>query len=158
MSQEVRRELYFLIAKYLKEQFPELGEQFIKECEEKRLFPSRVFIKNPSFETLDEKILTGIPDDQLMRLILLACPKSQFPSLFFNDAQKTPETPKADLLIYNIGQPTQEFPDFAPHRRISGHFEACYCLAVDNTSQVLITGADDYVIKTNGGGYGRITE
>ena len=147
MSQEVRRELYFLIAKYLKEQFPELGQEFIKECEAKHLFPSRVFIKNPSFETLDEKILTGIPNDQLMRLILLACPKSQFPSLFFNEAQKIPELTKADLITYNIDQPIQDFPTFAPHKRIAAHFEACYCLAVDNTSQIIITGADDYVIK-----------
>ena len=83
MSEEFETELYFLIAKYLKTKFPEVGDAFIKECEEKHLFPSRVFAKNPSFNTLDTKVVSGIPDDQLLRLVKRSCPESQFPSLFF---------------------------------------------------------------------------
>ena len=154
MTDAFDTELYFLIAKFLKERFPEIGDLFIKECEQKNLFPSRVFMKNPSFQTLDNKILAGIPNDQLIRLIKLACPKSQFPSLFFHEPNETGssiansnEIKKSDLITYNLGKPENELQNISAYQRIIGHFDKCYCICIDITSQILITGADDGIIK-----------
>ena len=154
MTDAFDSELYFLIAKFLKERFPQIGDLFIKECEQNKLFPSRIFIKNPSFKTLDSKILTGIPNDQLVRLIRSACPKSQFPSLFFHESVNETGTntensgiKEADVISYNLGLPVNELHNIYAYQRIIGHFDKCYCICIDMTSHVLITGADDGIIK-----------
>lgn len=147
MSDEMKSELYFLIAKFIRKDFPEFGEKFIEECEKKHLFPSRVFATNPSFNHLDQKVITGIPDDQILNLIRLACPKSQSPSLFFSKNESSISPNIADVLINNLGVPTDKYSEFRHTRRSVGHFLSIFCLAIDKTSQILITGSDDSIIK-----------
>lgn len=147
MTQEVRSELYFLIAKFIKQDFPEFGEKFIKGCEERGLFPSRIFVNKPSFQALDQQLLSGIPNDQLLRLITLSCPPSQYPSLIFNQQKQNTSLNRSDNISYNIIQPVNQMHKMMPAYRISGHFDSCFCIAIDYTSQILITGADDFVIK-----------
>ena len=60
MDADTKKELFFLVAKYLKQEFPAIGEEFIKECEQKKkLFPSCVFSTDPSFDGLDSHSLTS---------------------------------------------------------------------------------------------------
>lgn len=147
MNEELRSELYFLIAKFLRSQFPSFGDSFIRECEERRLFPSLVFSQTLSFEQLDKRVLVGIPDDQLIRLISLACPKSQFPSLFFSPSNTDNQISETDIILNQLGKPFSPFFGMKPLSRIVGHFDKIFCLAVDRTSRVLITGSDDFIIK-----------
>lgn len=147
MDNDTQSELYFLIAKFLRSKFPEVGDAFIKECENKKLFPSCVFSTNPSFEELDSHSLSGIPNDQLMRLVSMALPKSQYPSLFYTPPQTNQKVSVSDLLSKQIGPPLPFFIGMNPIKRVIGHFKPIFCLAVDLTSQILITGADDSLIK-----------
>lgn len=147
MDDDSQRELYFLIAKLMKTSFPEIGEAFIKECERRQLFPSCVFSKNPTFHELDSHSLSGIPNDQLMRLVSMALPKSQFPSLLITPQSVNRQVSITDILTKQLGPPLPLCFGMAPSHRIVGHFNKIYCLAIDLTCQILISGSDDYLIK-----------
>ena len=147
MDDDTQRELYFLVAKFLRSQFPDIGDLFIKECENKKLFPSCVFSTNPSFEELDSHSLSGIPNDQLMRLVQMALPKTQFPSLFYTPPNTNQQVSTGKILSKQIGAPLPYFYGISPIQRVIGHFHRIFCLAVDLTSQILISGADDSLIK-----------
>ncbi|EAY17114.1 hypothetical protein TVAG_303330 [Trichomonas vaginalis G3] len=147
MDDDSQRELYFLIAKLLKISFPEIGNSFIEECERRKLFPSCVFSKNPTFHELDSHSLSGIPNDQLMRLVSMALPKSQFPSLFITPPNKDQHVSIADILTKQLGPPLPLCYGMTPSHRIVGHFHSIYCLTTDITSQILISGSDDSLIK-----------
>ena len=49
-------EMNFLIAKYLNEHFPDVGELFIKKCEENSKFPKCALREKRSFEQLNSTI------------------------------------------------------------------------------------------------------
>ena len=147
MEDDFDSELYFIIAKLLNERFPDIGDVFTRECEKKHLFPSQVFTKNPSFKTLNDKILDKIPNDYLAQLIRLSCPKDQkSPSLFFQQKQQIQPPKPADIITHDLNY-CDPLPIIQPFQRISGHFDKCFCVAIDGTSQILITGADDNMIK-----------
>lgn len=147
MSDEVENELLFLVAKFLTGRFPEIAEVFIKECEKKKLFPSRIFAKNPSFAMLDKEILPGIPNDQLLHMIKQAIPQSNYPSILNAGKLEIKPINPNDMTMYNIFRSVSPLKDFNPCLRISGHFDKCFCIKIDRSSQFLITAADDFVIK-----------
>lgn len=147
MDESLKYELYFLIAKLLKSEFPSIGELFIHECEEHKMFPSLVFNDHPSFDQLEKTSLPDIPDDQLVKLIQLSCHNSQYPSLFFNASQKLTKPSLATCLSAHIFPNVSPMHGMAPQIRVVGHFKSVYCLAFDATSQLLITGSDDNIVK-----------
>ncbi|EAX92144.1 hypothetical protein TVAG_347270 [Trichomonas vaginalis G3] len=147
MSDEVENELTFLIAKFLKLKFPEIADSFIQKCEEKKQFPSRIFAKNPTFEELDKDILYGMPNDQLLQLIKRSIPNSNFPSILASKKIEIKPINQIDSLMYQLGSPVEQLYKFNPSHRISGHFDSCFCIAIDRSSSILVTGADDFVLK-----------
>ncbi|OHT13861.1 hypothetical protein TRFO_15881 [Tritrichomonas foetus] len=147
MDESLRHELFFLIAKLLKSEFPQIGEAFINECENSKKFPSLVFNAHPSFEQLEKTSLPDIPNDQLVRLIQLACPHSEYPSLLFNASQTLSKPSLASCLSAHIIPNISPIYKISPKIRVIGHSSEVYCLAFDITNQLLITGSDDYKVK-----------
>ena len=147
MDESLKNELYFLIAKLLKSEFPTIGNLFIHECEVNNMFPSLVFNDHPSFDLLEKTSLSDIPDDQLVKLIQLSCPHSQFPSLFFNPSKSLSKPSLATCLSSHIFPNVSPVHNMNPQIRVIGHSDSVYCLAFDITNQLLITGSDDNNIK-----------
>ena len=147
MEEKLDKELCFVIAKYLKSKFPNLATSFIKECEANKLFPSSIFSENPTFDQL-EKSLKGIPNEQLLELVCFACPSSsKNQSLLFSIPKPNQALKLGDNIEYQIHDFKNCITEFRPVIRNVGHYKPIYCLAFDNTSQIVITGSDDYVIK-----------
>lgn len=147
MDENLKKELFFLMAKVIREEFPEIGESFIRRCEENSLLPSSIFSRNLSFTQLEQTTLSGIPNDQLYRLIQLACPKSKYPSLFFNPIDPFSNQSLPTNLSHKLKLPMHYLQNFQSRARVVGHFNAIYCVVVDATSSILITGSDDHTIK-----------
>ena len=147
MDESVKHELYFLLVKLLKSEFPSIGDLFIQECENHNMFPSLVFNDHPSFEQLEKTSLPDIPDDQLARLIQLSCPHSKYLSLFFNASQIPSNPSLATCLSSHILPNVSPMHGMTPQIRVIGHTMSVYCLAFDATNQLLITGSDDNIIK-----------
>ena len=151
MTQEesdVTKEVCFLLAKFLRSKFPMISDEFIKICETRDLFPSCVFSQHPSFSDLENWSLSGIPDDQLIRLVELASPKSEFASVLFKKPEPVRPLSLPDSLVYGLSETTGfELEKWAPAKRIIGHTDKIYCVAIDATSQVIITGSDDARVK-----------
>ena len=147
MDDDLKRELNFLIAKMLHADFPDIFDAFIARCQEGGKFPPSVFSRNPSFSHLSNAALPGIPDDQLFRLVKMACARSQAPSLLFNPPGPGRPLSVADSLLHNLVPARSFFERFGPDVRIVGHYDVCFCLAMDATSQILITGSDDCHVK-----------
>lgn len=147
MDESLKHELYFLIAKLLKSEFPSIGELFIRECQEHKLFPSLVFNDHPSFDQLEKTSLPDIPNDQLVKLIQLSCPHSQYPSLFFNASRTLSKPSLATCLSAHIFPKVSPLHGMTPQIRVVGHTLSVYCLAFDVTNQLLITGSDDDFVK-----------
>ena len=147
MNAEQKHELMFIIAKYLKTVFPDVADVFIQRCEEKNLFPSPVFSSNATFDELQSLFLPGVPDDQLVRILSHAHDKSKFSSLLAVTTNINTPVNRCEILTHKIGNPFPELYKFSAQNRVIGHTNKIYCLAVDATSQVLITGSDDNRIK-----------
>lgn len=147
MDESVKHELLFLIAKLLKSEFPQIGDSFIHECEIRNMFPSLVFNNHPTFDQLENTSLRDIPDDQLVKLIQLACPHSKYQSLLFNASNKLAPASLPNSLSAHIIPQLSPLHSIAPLIRIFGHGLSVYCLAFDMTDQLLITGADDNNLK-----------
>ncbi|KAH0785274.1 bromodomain and WD repeat-containing protein 3-like protein [Histomonas meleagridis] len=135
------------MAKLLRSNFPEIAEDFIHQCEIQNKFPSSVFCSKPSFEQLEKTALPGIPDDQLLRIVRMTCPKSHQPSLFVNTSTLKEPLTIPQALSSNLPFYQTQITQMSPIIRVTGHFDFVFCLAVDATSQLLITGADDSLIK-----------
>ncbi|KAK8890946.1 hypothetical protein M9Y10_028146 [Tritrichomonas musculus] len=173
MNIEQKHELMFIIAKYLQTLFPDVAKTFIKRCESENLFPKPVFSEKATFEELETSFLSGVPDDQLIRIISHVQNNSKFASLLASMKQTTQNVNNNsnfvgnedsggcfdaklfdDLIcdsLRNQINPLQTvippFHRFAAQHRIISHLDKIYCLAVDITSQVLITGSDDFLVK-----------
>ncbi|OHT15336.1 hypothetical protein TRFO_42581 [Tritrichomonas foetus] len=147
MNAEQKHELMFIMAKYLKTIFPDVAEMFVQRCEEENLFPKPVFSSNASFQQLQSHFLSGVPDDQLIRIISNTRDQSQYSSLLATTSNTLPVVNICDILTHKIGSPFPQFHKFSAHHRVIGHTNKIYCLAVDVTSQILITGSDDNTIK-----------
>ena len=148
MDETKKHELYFLIAKLLRSEFPSIGSAFIHECEIRQKLPSLVFSSNPTFEHLENVSLNGVPDDQLIRLVQLASPNQDLNSSLLFNAAKTYQTPSfARCTSAHIMPTVSPLYGFAPIARLVGHYAEIYCLAFDKTNQVLITGSDDTTVK-----------
>lgn len=144
----LKRQLCFLIAKFLRGNFPEFANSFIDQCEKSGNFPSSIFCKNPSFEQLEKTSLSEIPDDQLLRLVRSISAKSQQPSLFLNTSDIDKPMNVCESLLFNIPFCAHDsIKCMKPVIRVIGHLDSVFCLDVDYTSQLLITGADDSIIK-----------
>lgn len=150
MDETQTKEFYFILSKFLKDQFPEIGLKFIEECEKKKLYPSCVFSRIPSFNELDNHALFGLPNDQLVKILSHALSLSNFQSLLVNTeihSDKRVNFNSDQIIINKIGKPTHDLYNFGPSKRVTGHFKPIYCTAIDYTSQILITGSDDTLIK-----------
>ncbi|KAH0803158.1 PH-interacting protein-like isoform X2 [Histomonas meleagridis] len=142
-----RSELLFILANFLKLEFPSIGDSFIHECEQRNLFPSGLFSHNSSFAQLKNSF-KGVPDDQLIRLISNFCEQSNQSSLLSNPTQENKKSiSNTTGLFYNIGEPILPIKKFGPYTRVVGHFDDIYCIAIDFTSQILISGSDDFKLK-----------
>lgn len=168
MNVEQTHELMFIIAKYLKTLFPDVAEAFIQRCESENLFPKPVFSQSATFDELQTSFLAGVPDDQLIRIISHVQNNSKFSSLLAslqqssNNSSNRLETSNGDIdpkffndlicdSLRNQINPLETvippFHRFGPRQQIISHTDKIYCLAVDITSQVLITGSDDFLVK-----------
>ena len=145
---DITKEVCFLLAKFLKAKFPMISDEFIQICEERGLFPSCVFSQRPSFSDLENWSLSGIPDDQIIRLAQLASPKSAFASVLFKNPAPFPPLSASDSLIHALPPSEQsDLTTWSPVRRIVGHMDKVFCVCIDATSQLVITGSDDARVK-----------
>jgi WD40 repeat protein len=140
------KEIFFLVAKYLKHLFPEVGSEFIRQCEARDLFPGSAVMSSPRFEDLHLTPFAGLPDDQLSRLANFVSPKSSHPSTKHHPVPPAPLAP-ADSYLSRLSASNPPFLDWAPSHRIVGHTDAIFAIALDISSQILITTSDDCRIK-----------
>lgn len=140
-----KREALFLIAKYLRKEFPQAADVFIQQCQERDMLPHSVFTGRPlPFDSLNESALPGVLDDQILDVLSSVASRR---SLLNPERNKLEGISTADSLTHGIGDPVSPLERFVPTQRVIGHFDDTYCLAVDRTSQVLVTGSDDEKIK-----------
>ncbi|OHS98323.1 hypothetical protein TRFO_08888 [Tritrichomonas foetus] len=136
------KELCFLIAKFLKSKFPELASRFIDECEKSKMFPSSIFCNAPNYNQLDQSLYPSIPVNHLINLLKLP-PVERFNASSWNSNNISLLRP-----IYRQTLPNKsDLSLFRPIIRMVGHFFVPYCLAIDKTSQILISGSDDGKVK-----------
>lgn len=128
-----RKEFCFLIAKFLQKLYPEIGQMFINECEKNHLFPSSIFLNSVSYDQLSTLMYPTISSNQLMDLL-----KSN--SENYDQSFLRP-------LVLKKMPIKQIIKSFQPVKRIIGHTFIIYCLSIDKTSQILITGSDDSLVK-----------
>lgn len=130
----LNKEIFFLIAKFLQNSYPELAKVFIRHCEDHHLFPSSVFFNSPSYDQLNNSIYPMIPSNQLIDLLLTASKRYDNPSFL-------------RPLVFQKIPVIQNNKRFLPVKRMLGHTFIVYCLPIDKTSQILITGSDDSLVK-----------
>lgn len=132
---KVNKEICFLIAKFLKNQYPEVGDTFIRECEKYKLFPSSVFVKDPSYEKLCSSLYPTVPSNQLLKLLQIASPAFKYPSVL------------RPLSSHKSNLHESAKKKFRPLKRIISHSFLTYCMQIDKTSQILILNSDNSIIK-----------
>ena len=140
-----KRDALFLVAKFLRAQFPEVSDVFVRRCEERDMLPHSVMAgRAVSFDALNEGPLSGVSDDQILEILANVSPSK---SILNAKRREFERVAVADELVHEIGEPASPLERFRAVHRVSGHLSDTYCLAVDRTSQVLVTGSDDERIK-----------
>ena len=140
-----KRDALFLVAKFLRAQFPEVGDVFVRRCEERDMLPHSVMARRAvSFDALNEGPLSGVSDDQILEILANISPAK---SILNAQRREFEKVAVADELVHEIGEPVSPLERFRAVHRVSGHLSDTYCLAIDRTSQVLVTGSDDERIK-----------
>jgi WD40 repeat protein len=140
----VEGELYFLMAQFIEEKLPEVHEPFVRACEEHGAFIRSVFQTKRSYESLRDQY-SEVPADQLLTLIKQSRPKSLLSIPREQSASQT--LGLADILIHQLTPPRKPTFVFPSRIEIDAHESPVFCVASDRTSQILITGSDDVIVK-----------
>lgn len=147
MSDDRLKELCFLLAKFLKTKFPSLATEFISQCESQFLFPRSVFMAHPSFQDLDTKNFPGIPDDQLLRILESFSGNPALSSILSPGVCALSPVTRADDDLHELSSTPNPLATILPFCHVIGHRRSIWCMAIDRTSQLLLTGSDDTTIK-----------
>lgn len=152
MNENLRCELNFLIAKYLEENFPDIGDKFIEKCQEKKVLPRGVFYFGDKYEDVGKKLFPNIDSNHIYDVLSLVSSSSVCKSFIFR--QKGTEIGKvkdnfkkikADCFL--VGEKLENQKIYRPLQYIDGHFDMIDKLIIDKTSQILLSGSGDSLVK-----------
>lgn len=130
-NDNVKRELAILLAHFIKNKQPAVYEKLVTFCDKNKLYP-------PSCTSVEDALdlrYKNFPPNQFYNFIKSLLPKDDYPSIFRR------------IQPFRTPIPTLPFKTINPIKRIFGHYEAIYCLAMDPLGRILATGADDNKIR-----------
>jgi len=138
---------HFLLAKYLKKAFPEIGNAFIDDCQRKNLFPVSIFGGFHRYDYLETNLYPDIDHNHIINIFRSICPKILKKSQISQN--NTESNSKINDLFMVNRLFSYKFTKYMlkPSKRTVGHFESVTKMEVDATNQILITGSDDSLVK-----------
>lgn len=130
-NDNIKRELTILLTHFIKNKQPEVYEKLVAFCDKNKLYPSSC----TSVEDALDLRYKNFPPNQFYNFIKSLLPEDDYPSIFRR------------IQPFRTIVPTLPFKTINPIKRIFGHYDPIYCLAMDPLGRVLATGADDNKIR-----------
>lgn len=130
-NDNIKRELAILLAHFIRNKQPDVYEKLVAFCDKNKLYP-------PSCTSVEDALdlrFKNFPPNQFYNFIKSLLPKDDYPSIFRR------------IQPFRTPVPTLPFKTINRIKRIFGHYEAIYCLAMDPLGRILATGADDNKIR-----------